>query len=153
MHTCAQGGAVFLGLVFPFCPGRALWGACMSAAVCLYATNFLRMARRSRKVPTSLGCGATTEERERFNATRIVLQPRYLTTAMWTVIVSLFFAYYVYGPWYAPEGLFLRHPAADAMCECFFDVLLKVIALAGLADGDRTGFLSIPIRPFQGSLL
>ena len=112
----------------------------MSAAVCLYATNFPRMARRSREVPTSLGCGATTEERERFNATRIALRLRYLTTAVWTVIVSLFFAYSVYGPRYAPEGSFLRHPAANAMCECFFDVLSKVMFLSVIMEVHGAAF-------------
>ena len=130
VHALSQGGAVFLGLVFPFCPGRASWAACMTASICLYATNFPRMARRSLEVPSSLGCGATTDERERFNATRIALRLRYITTAVWTVIVALFFAYSVYGPRYASEGSFLRHPAANAICECFFDVLSKVMFLS-----------------------
>ena len=132
----------------------------MTASICLYATNFPRMARRSREVPSSLGCGATTDERERFNATRIALRLRYITTAVWTVIVALFFTYSVYGPRYASEGSFLRHPAANAMCECFFDVLSKVMFLsvilkvhsAAFDQAARTGRRLSEMRALMGAV-
>ncbi|KAL3809400.1 hypothetical protein ACHAXA_004581 [Cyclostephanos tholiformis] len=134
LHAVMQGGAVFLGLIFPFCPGHQSWMTCMAMSICLYGTNFPRLASRTRDVPSTLPEGATTEELERFNSARIALRLRYATTAVWSVIVVLFFASSVYGPRYAPEGSFLRHPSANALCECFFDVLSKVMFLAVIME-------------------
>jgi hypothetical protein len=134
LHALTQGGAVFLGLAFPFCPGDKSWMTCMALSICLYGTNFPRLASRTRDVPRTLPDGATTEELERFNSARIALRLRYATTAVWTVIVALFFASSVYGPRYAPVGSFLRHPSANALCECFFDVLSKVMFLTVIME-------------------
>lgn len=129
IHALMQGGAVFLGLCFPFCPGLRSWMACMIVACCLYLTNYPRMWQRKRAIPSSLYAGATIEEKERFHSAKIALRLRFVTTLVWSVIVGLFFASSVIGPKFAPPESFLRSPAANMMCECFFDVLSKVLFL------------------------
>lgn len=134
LHASTQGGAVFLGLLFPFCPGYKSWMTCMVLSCGLYLTIFIRLRNRQREIPETLGGGATVEEAERFVSAKIALRLRYVTTFVWSIIVTLFFVSSVFGPKYAPEGSFLRNPAANMMCECFFDVLSKVLFLVIIAE-------------------
>jgi hypothetical protein len=134
LHACTQGGAVFLGLLFPFCPGFKSWMFAMVVSCCLYLTNYPRMWNRRRAVPATLKGGATVEEAERFNAAKIALRLRMFTTCVWSVIVALYFVSSVFGPRYAFEGSVLRNPAANMICECFFDVLSKVLFLVVIVD-------------------
>ena len=134
IHASTQGGAVFLGLLFPFCPGYKSWMVCMILSCCLYLTNYPRMRNRTRDIPKTLPDGATVEEAERYNSAKIALKLRYVTTAVWSIIVGLFFVSSVFGPKYAPEGSVLRSSAANMACECFFDVLSKVLFLVVIVD-------------------
>lgn len=129
IHAAMQGGAVFLGLCFPFCPGFRTWLTCMIVACILYLTNYPRMNRRKQEIPPTLHEGATIEEKERYNSAKIALRLRFVTTLVWSIIVGLYFASSVIGPKFAPPESFLRNPAANMMCECFFDVLSKVLFL------------------------
>lgn len=134
IHAATQGGAVFLGLLFPFCPGFKSWMACMVLACCLYLTNYPRIANRQREIPDALRDGATVEEAERFNSAKIAMRLRYATTIVWSTIVALFFVSSFFGPRYAPEGSSLRSPALNMVCECFLDVLSKVLFLVVIAE-------------------
>lgn len=140
LHACTQGGAVFLGLLFPFCPGFKSWMFAMILACGLYLTNYPRMWSRQRAIPSTLRSGATVEEAERFNAARIALRLRMFTTCVWSIIVGLYFVSSVFGPMYAPEGSLLRNPAANMICECFFDVLSKVLFLVVIMDVHKAIF-------------
>ena len=91
IHAATQGGAVFLGLLFPFCPGLKSWLLCIVTACCLYLTNYPRMWKRRREIPHTLHESATVEEVERFNSAKIALKLRYLTTAVWSLIVLCIF--------------------------------------------------------------
>lgn len=133
LHACTQGGAVFLGLLFPFCPGLKTWLFAIVLAVCLYLTNYPRMWNRRRAIPSILKDGATVEEAERFNAAKIALRLRMFTTCVWSIIVALYFLSSV-GPRFTSEGSILRNPAANMICECFFDVLSKVLFLVVIVD-------------------
>lgn len=139
LHACTQGGAVFLGLVFPFCPGFKSWMFAMVLSCCLYLTNYPRMWNRQRAIPATLKIGATVEEAERFNAAKIALRLRLVTTCVWSIIVALYFVSSV-GPIFAPEGSLLRNPAANMICECFFDVLSKVLFLTVIGDVHKAVF-------------
>ena len=134
LHACTQGGAVFLGLLFPFCPGFKSWMFAIVLACCLYLTNFPRLWNRRRAIPATLKSGATVEEAERFNAAKIAFRLRVFTTCVWSIIVALYFVSSVFGPRYASEGSVLRNPAANMICECFFDVLSKVLFLIVIVD-------------------
>ena len=134
LHACTQGGAVFLGLLFPFCPGFKSWMCAIVLACCLYLTNYPRMWDRRQAIPATLKQGATVEEVERFNAAKIALRLRVLTTCVWGIIVSLFFISSVVGPRIVSEASFFRNPAANMVCECFFDVLSKVLFLVVIED-------------------
>ncbi|KAL9191341.1 hypothetical protein ACHAXT_001047 [Thalassiosira profunda] len=134
MHAAKQGGAVFLGLMFPFCPGFKSWMACIVTAVALYLTNYPRMWARTKDIPRKLREGASVEEMERFNSARIALRLRYVTTLVWSIIVGGFFASSVFGPKFAPEGSLLRSPAANMMCESFVDVVSKVLFLVLIVE-------------------
>jgi len=134
IHGATQGGAVFLGLLFPFCPGFTSWMVCMVVACCLYLTNYPRLWNRRREIPRTLPKGATVEEAERFNSAKISLRLRYVTTAVWSVIVALYFVSSVFGPKFSPEGSIWHSPAANMACECFFDVMSKVLFLVIIVD-------------------
>mmetsp|Transcript_36823 Transcript_36823/g.78511 ORF Transcript_36823/g.78511 Transcript_36823/m.78511 type:complete len:1179 (+) Transcript_36823:87-3623(+) len=140
IHAFAQGGAVFLGLLFPFCPGYKSWMTCLVVACGLYLTNFPRIRNRRREIPKTLRNGATVEEAERFNAAQAALRLRYATTLVWSIIVTLYFVSSVFGSKFAPEGSVLRSPAANMMCECFFDVLSKVLFLNLIMDVNQAIF-------------
>ncbi len=133
IHACTQGGAVFLGLLFPFLPGLKAWLCAIVTSVCLYLTNYPRMWNRCKAIPATLKDGATVEEAERFNAAKIALRLRLFTTFVWSIIVALYFLYSV-GPRFTSEGSILRNPAANMICECFFDVLSKVLFLVVIVD-------------------
>jgi len=133
LHACTQGGAVFLGLLFPFCPGFKTWICAIVLSCCLYLTNYPRMWNRRRAIPATLKGGATVEEAERFNAAKIALRLRLFTTCVWTIIVTLYFVSSI-GPRFTSEGSILRNPAANMICECFFDVLSKVLFLVVIVD-------------------
>lgn len=134
VHALAQGGAVFLGFLFPFCPGPRSWALCMAGACGLYLTNFPRLRERRRAIPTSLGEGATVEEAERFHSARAALRLRHVTIVVWSMIVAGYFVTSALGPRFAREGSYLRAPAAGMICECFFDVLSKVMFLLIIVD-------------------
>jgi signal transduction histidine kinase len=133
MHAATQGGAVFLGLIFPFCPGFKTWMCAMTLAVILYLTNYPRMIQRRSEIPKILREGATVEEAERYNSAVTALRLRYICIAVWSIIVALYFVSSI-GPYFAPEGSILRNPAANMICECFFDVLSKVLFLVTIMD-------------------
>jgi len=134
IHAATQGVAVFLGLLFPFCPGLKSWMLCIVTACCLYLTNYPRMWKRRREIPHTLHENATVEEVERFNSAKIALKLRYLTTAVWSLIVGLYFVSSVFAPMFAPEGHILRSSSLNMACECFFDVLSKVLFLVVIVD-------------------
>mmetsp|Transcript_2506 Transcript_2506/g.5314 ORF Transcript_2506/g.5314 Transcript_2506/m.5314 type:complete len:1174 (+) Transcript_2506:62-3583(+) len=134
LYASTQGGAVFLGLLFPFCPGYWSWMVCMIVSCCLYLTNFPRLRNRHREIPDTLRDGATVEEAERFNSSKIALRLRYATTIIWSTIVTLFFVSSILGPKFSSEGSFLRSPAANMVCECFLDVVSKVLFLAVIGE-------------------
>ena len=140
LHAATQGGAVFLGLLFPFCPGFKSWMACMILACCMYLTNYPRLRNRFREIPKMLKEGATVEEAERFSSAKIAFRLRVGTTIVWSAIVAMYFISSVIGPMYAPEGSLLRNPAANMMCECFFDVLSKVLFLVVIAEVNNAIF-------------
>jgi hypothetical protein len=133
MHAAAQGGAVFLGLLFPFCPGFKTWMCAMITACMLYLTNYPRMMQRRNEIPHTLRKGATVEEGERYNSAITALKLRYICIAVWTIIVALYFVSSV-GPMFVSEDSILRNPAANMCCECFFDVLSKVLFLVTIID-------------------
>ncbi|KAL7541450.1 hypothetical protein ACHAXR_013266 [Thalassiosira sp. AJA248-18] len=134
IHAAAQGGAVFLGLLFPFCPGYWTWMTCMVVACGLYLTNYPRMRNRFREIPESLCDGASVEEAERFKSAKLAMRLRVVTTIVWSAIVAMYFVSSVFGPMYAPEGSVLRSPAVNMMCECFFDVVSKVLFLVVIVE-------------------
>ena len=135
IHAATQGGAVFLGLLFPFCPGVISWMVCMVVACCLYLTNFPRMWSRRRDIPRTLPSNkASIEESERYNSARSSLKLRYITVGVWSMIVVLYFVSSVIGPKFAPEGSMLRSPSANMTCECLFDVISKVLFLRNIVD-------------------
>jgi hypothetical protein len=133
MHAAAQGGAVFLGLMFPFCPGYWTWMCSMVVSCLLYLTNFPRMIQRRNEIPQTLRDGATVEEAERYNSAITALRLRYVCTTVWSIIVALYFVSSV-GPKFAAENSILRNPAANMCCECLFDVLSKVLFLVTIMD-------------------
>eukprot|EP00804_Cyclotella_cryptica_P000573 CCRYP_009977-RB/>CCRYP_009977-RB protein AED:0.01 eAED:0.01 QI:145/1/1/1/1/1/2/1184/902 len=133
MHAAAQGGAVFLGLMFPFCPGYWTWMCSMVVSCLLYLTNYPRMLQRRSEIPPTLRVGATVEEAERYNSAITALRLRYVCTAVWSIIVALYFISSI-GPKFAAEDSILRNPAANMCCECFFDVLSKVLFLVTIMD-------------------
>jgi signal transduction histidine kinase len=133
MHAAAQGGAVFLGLLFPFCPGFYTWTCAMVVSCSLYSLNYPRMRQRRNEIPDTLREGATVEETERYNSAITALRLRYVCTFVWSIIVALYFVSSV-GPKFAPEDSILRNPAANMCCECFFDVLSKVLFLVTIMD-------------------
>jgi len=134
LHAITQGLAVFLGLLFPFCPGYWTWMLCMVVSCAAYLTNFPRLWGRRKELPKALRNGATVEEAERINSAKIALRLRYVCTAVWSIIVAIYFVSSVIGPKFAPEGSLLRSPAANMVCECFFDVLSKVLFLITIVD-------------------
>ena len=133
MHAGTQGGAVFLGLMFPFCPGFKTWMCAMVASVLLYLTNYLRMYQVKCQIPEKLPATATVEEAERYKSAVTALRLRYLCIAIWSIIVALYFVSSI-GPRFASEGSILRNPAANMCCECFFDVLSKVLFMVTIMD-------------------
>ena len=133
-HAATQGGAVFLGLLFPFCPGFKTWVLCVVTAVVLYLTNYPRMRERRRQIPLTLRDGATVEEAERYNSAISALRLRYACTAVWSFIVASYFVSGIIGPKFASEGSFLLDPAASMVIECLSDVLSKVLFSITLLD-------------------
>jgi len=134
IHSATQGGAVFLGLMFPFCSSQKTWAAAMFAACCFYLTNFPRIWNRMKAIPSSLSGGATMEEAERFNAAKIALRLRSVCILVWSIIVMLYFVSSYFGPRFSSEGSLLKSPEATMICECFFDVLSKVLFLVTIVD-------------------
>ncbi|KAL7469864.1 hypothetical protein ACHAXS_010109 [Conticribra weissflogii] len=134
IHAATQGGAVFLGLLFPFCSSRKIWAVAMFAACCFYLTNFPRMWHRMKAIPSTLSEGATVEEAERFNAAKIALRLRSVCISVWSIIVTLYFVSSYFGPRFSSEGSLLKSPEATMVCECFFDVLSKVLFLVTIVD-------------------
>ena len=133
IHAASQGGAVFLGLMFPFCPGFKTWISSITVACLLYLTNYPRMIQRRSEIPRTLPEGSTLEETERYNSAVTALRLRYICIAVWSIIVGLYFVSSV-GPMFSPEDSILRNPAANMCCECFFDVLSKVLFLITIMD-------------------
>ena len=133
MHAARQGFAVFLGLMFPFCPGFKTWICALFTAVSMYLTNYPRLIQRRNEVPKSLREGATIEESERYNSAVSALRLRYICLGVWSIIVALYFISSV-GPMLAPKDSILHNPAANMVCECFFDVLSKVLFLVTIMD-------------------
>jgi hypothetical protein len=86
------------------------------------------------EIPTKLREGATIEELERFTSAKIGLRLRYATTFIWSTIVGQYFVSSVFAPKFAPEGSFLRSPAANMVSECLFDVLSKVLFLVVIVE-------------------
>ena len=133
MHACRQGFAVFLGLMFPFCPGFKTWICALFTSVSMYFTNYPRLIKRRSEVPKSLHVGASIEEAERYNSTISALRLRYICLGVWSIIVALYFISSI-GPMLAPKDSILHNPAANMVCECFFDVISKVLFLVTIMD-------------------
>ena len=133
MHAGTQGGAVFLGLMFPFCPGFKTWMCAIVAAVVLYLTNYPRMYQVKSQIPEKLPAEATIEEAERYKSAITALRLRYLCIAMWSIIVAFYFISSI-GPLFSSENSILRNPAANMCCESFVDVLSKVLFMVTIMD-------------------